>query len=79
MKSRKKKRFYWWACVAGVAALSILTFTPVVSPPGEAGPFIAGIPRPLWGGILITVGLVILTAIGARVYPVSEKEQEEAQ
>lgn len=78
MKSRKK-RLYWWGCVLGVVTLSILTFTPVVSPSGEAGPSVAGMPRALWAGILITVFLVILTAIGARVYPTSDKEQEEVR
>ncbi len=79
MTSSKKKRLYWRASVLGVAILSVLTFTPIVTPSGEAGPFLAGIPRTLWAGILITVGLVVLTAIATRVYPVYEKQEGDDQ
>ena len=60
---------YWKVSCAAVFFLSVLTFTPVVIPEGVAEPALLGVPRTLWAGFLLTVALVAMTYIGARVHP----------
>ena len=63
-----KRRTYWRACYLAVVALSILTFSPLVIPPGTYRPILAGVPYTLWIGILITVLLVVLTFLATQFY-----------
>lgn len=60
---------YWRVSCAAVLVLSVLTFTPAVIPEGVTEPALLGVPRTLWAGILLTVALVAMTYIGARVHP----------
>lgn len=60
----------------GVLLLSALTFTPLVTPVGDATPLVAGIPHTLGAGILVAAGLVLLTYFGARVYPEDEEGRD---
>jgi len=74
MKKRKK---YWTLCVVLVMVLMVLAYTPLMIPNGVYKPMILGIPYTLWTSFLITVILVALTYIGARVHPGSDEEEED--
>ena len=71
-----RKNLYWKLCIAGMVLLSILTFTPLIIPPGVTEPVIGGVPRTLWSSILIYVAMVVITYIGTRVYPHTDDEGE---
>ncbi|MFC4872445.1 hypothetical protein [Negadavirga shengliensis] len=71
------KRKYWNICCATAIVLSIITFTPMVTPQGVSSPKLAGIPYSLWTSFIITVLLVVLTYIGTRVHPGMHEEEEE--
>ena len=58
---KEKRRTYWTICWISAVALSIVALSPLVLPAGEAGPFLAGMPRALWAGILVSIGFVLLT------------------
>ncbi len=65
----KKSHPFWKICVAAVGLLCLLSFTPLVIPPGVLDPSFLGIPRTLWAGILIYVAIVVVTFIGTLVHP----------
>jgi hypothetical protein len=71
-----KTSLYWKICCAAAFSLVIITFTPIITPAGVHKPELLGIPFTLWAGILIAVGLVLLTFIGTRIHP-SRKEGSE--
>ena len=54
-------------CVIGGASLCAIAFSPLVLAPSNAEPFFLGMPRTLWAGMLISLGLLIFTVIGAFV------------
>jgi len=56
--------------------LSIIAFTPLVIPSQTVEPVVFGMPRTLWAGILISIGLMILTIVGACVADSNEKGGE---
>jgi peptidoglycan/LPS O-acetylase OafA/YrhL len=66
----------WMMVVATVCVLTILIFTPVVTPQGQFKPELFGIPYTLWTGILIGVLIVGLTVYGSTVCPGSKKWEE---
>lgn len=72
-----RKRTRWRICYGTAILLSIITFTPLVTPVGVYEPVVLGMPRTLWVGILVTVGFVVLTAWATRLYPVSEAGEED--
>ena len=49
--------------------LSIMSFTPLVIPPGKINQVFCGLPYTLWAGMLVALGMIILTIIGAWVHP----------
>ena len=67
---------YWKICCISAVSLVIITFTPIITPPGVHKPELLGIPFTLWAGILIAVGLVLLTFIGTQVHPASKQGSE---
>lgn len=73
MNKRKKK--YWRICAILVVILGVVVYTPLVTPAGIYKPSIAGVPYTLWMSFLITVALVALTYIGAKVHPGSDDEE----
>jgi hypothetical protein len=75
MKERNK--IYWRICTASVMVIAVLGYTPLMIPKGVYKPMILGIPYSLWLSFLLTVLLVILTFIGSRVHPGSNKYEEE--
>jgi hypothetical protein len=54
----------WRLCCALAVFLAALTFTPLVIPIGQAEPFVWGLPRTLWAGLLISLGFFVLTLWG---------------
>lgn len=71
-------RKIWRICIAVVAVIVLITYTPAVIPSGTISPSFLGMPYSLWTGILLTILLVILTFIGSKVYP-SQNEEEESK
>jgi hypothetical protein len=74
----KRSKKYWRLCVVLVLVLMVLAYTPLMIPKGVYKPMILGIPYTLWTSFLITVLLVILTYIGAKVHPGSDEGGEES-
>lgn len=72
----KNAKTYWRLCCAAAVLLSVLALSPLVIPPGEAGPMLAGIPRTLWMGFLVNVALVVLTLVGSFVHPAMNTEED---
>lgn len=71
-----QRRFYWRLCYGMTILLSLLTFTPLVTPLGTYEPMVLGLPYTLWTGILLTIGLVALTYAAGRLYPVNRSSTE---
>lgn len=74
----KKNKKYWTLCAVLVIVLMVLGYTPLMIPNGVYKPMILGLPYTLWTSFLITVILVALTFIGAKVHPGSDEEEEES-
>lgn len=60
-----------------MALLSVLTFLPLVTPEGRFEPTLAGLPRTLWAGALIALGMLALTYAGARVHPDGDADRDD--
>lgn len=73
----KKSKKYWTLCAVLVVVLMVLAYTPLMIPSGVYKPMILGIPYTLWTSFLITVILVALTYIGAKVHPGSDEGEED--
>lgn len=71
-----KQRLYWRLCYAAAFLLSIVTFTPLVSPMGQYRPMVAGLPYTLWVGLLVTIGFVVLTYAATQLYPIHSTDDE---
>lgn len=74
----KKKKKYWAVCVVLMVILTVLGYTPVITPPGVYKPMLFGVPYSLWTSIVITVAMVVLTFIGSKVHPGSDTEEGES-
>lgn len=72
MRSKK-----YWIISCAALILVIITFTPLVIPYGTYKPMLLGLPYSLWMGILVSIGLVVLTFIATRVH--SERESEDKE
>ncbi|MCH8902872.1 MAG: hypothetical protein IIA45_03035 [Bacteroidetes bacterium] len=59
----------WNACIIMAIVISIIAFTPVVIPEKIAAPFLYGLPRTLWVGLLISLLFIGLTVVGYFVSP----------
>ncbi len=75
----KKQSLAWKLCIAGMVALCILSFTPLVIPAGQSTPLFFGVPRTLCLGILIYAAMVVLTWIGTRVHPEAQQDTGESE
>lgn len=73
----KRQKRYWRICVILVVILVVLGYTPLMIPRDVYKPMLLGIPYSLWTSILVTIALVALTYIGAKVHPGSDKEETE--
>ena len=76
MKNSQRKTIYWRICIVAVISLAALGLSPVVIPQGVYQPGFLGMPYSLWAGILVTLGLVIMTYIGSKVHPGANNENE---
>lgn len=74
---KNERPLYWRLCYLGAVVLCVLTFTPLVIPSGRFMPLVAGTPRALWAGILIYVGLVLLTFVATSIY--GERDIDEGE
>jgi len=74
----KRQKRYWTICVILVVILVVLGYTPLMIPRDVYKPLLLGIPYSLWTSILVTIALVVLTFIGAKVHPGSDKEEKES-
>jgi hypothetical protein len=74
---KKKNEKYWRICIAIVLFLVVIGFTPLFIPAGIYKPMLLGIPYSLWMGFLVTLILVVLTYIGSRVHPGTDKIEDE--
>ncbi len=61
------KKHAWRFCCLCSILLSFVAFTPLVIPSKTAEPFVLGMPRTLWAGLLISLGLMVITIVGACV------------
>ncbi len=73
-----KKKIYWRICTILIPVLIVLAYTPMLIPNGIYKPMLLGLPYTLWTSFLITVFLVALTFIGAKVHPGRDEEEEES-
>lgn len=69
----------WPLCIVGTIALCILSFTPLVIPAGENGPFLLGMPRTLWLGIVVYGLMVLITYVATRVHPEANEEEGDSE
>lgn len=60
-----KNRILWHLCIIGFVLLCALAFTTLVIPYGVVDPFMLGLPRTLWVGILLSVSIFTVTVIAA--------------
>ena len=67
------KVYIWRFCCLCSILLSFVAFTPLVIPSKAAEPFVLGMPRTLWAGLLVSLGLMIITIVGAWAANVAEK------
>lgn len=63
------KKTIWRLCCILTILVLILTFTPVFTPDGKIEPRLFGMPYTLWMGLLQSIILIVLTAIGAWSHP----------
>lgn len=73
----ERRRLYWRLCYSAVFLLSVLTFTPIVTPAHTYRPTLGGLPYTLWMGLVVTVALVLLTYFATRLYPVQHEPEED--
>ena len=71
-----RKRLWYLTTVAAFALL-VITFSPLVTPAGRHTPGLFGFPYTLWTGMIISVGLVILTIVAANLSRGSKKDDYE--
>ena len=74
MDPKKRSKRYFLLILAALA-LSILTFTPLVMPPGKYEPMFLHLPYTLWTGFLVAFLLVLLTLLSVRTHPGKEEDE----
>jgi len=61
----KGKAALWKLSCGGMVILTLITFSPLIIPPGKFEPMLAGMPLTLWGGIAISIGMILMTLLAA--------------
>jgi Na+/melibiose symporter-like transporter len=69
-----KKRL-WQITIMAAIALIVITFTPLVTPYNKYNPRLFGFPYTLWTGMLVSIGLVLLTVIGSILHRRANKKK----
>lgn len=73
---RNKVKLRWYVVVSAVILLTVITFTPLVTPVGQYKPELFGFPYTLWTGIVVGILLVSLTIYGSTIAPGCKKWEE---
>jgi hypothetical protein len=68
-------KILWNTCRVGVIILSILIFTPLVTPKNIFQPELYGLPYTLWMGILVYILFVVLILLGIMAHSRIYKER----
>ncbi|MEX2402106.1 MAG: hypothetical protein WD423_15150 [Rhodothermales bacterium] len=63
---------------AAAALVSAIAFTPLVIPSGVIEPWLFGMPRTMWAGIVVTITLVFLASLAAKLSPTDAEDPEDA-
>lgn len=74
---KEPKRVRWRVVVGAAILLTVLTFTPLVTPIGSSEPALMDVPVTLWSGLLISIGFVLLTYAATRYYPYQKADENE--
>lgn len=69
-----RRSLYWKLALGAAILLSVLTFTPLITPIGTFRPTLLGMPYTLWTGILVTIALVVCTYAATRFFPPRETD-----
>lgn len=69
-----RRVLYWRLTLGAAVLLSVLTFTPLVTPISTFRPTLLGVPYTLWTGILVTIGLIGCTYAATRFYPTHQND-----
>ena len=77
MEKSQRKISNWRISIIVVILLTSLGLSPVVIPAGVFKPSFLGMPYTLWMGILVCIGLVLMTFIGSKVHPGNVNKNEE--
>jgi hypothetical protein len=73
-KIYQQMKLLWKTCRAGVIILSILIFTPLVTPKNIFTPEVFGLPYTLWMGILVYIFFVAFILLGIWAHSNIHKE-----
>jgi len=71
---QKRRNRLWRLTVIIAIALVIMTFTPIITPAGRHTPGLFNFPYTLWTGIIISLGLTLLTLLASIFHPGSKNE-----
>lgn len=67
-----------WRLVVGAAILlTVVTFTPLVTPIGSSEPALMEVPVTMWSGLLVAIGFVLLTYAATRYFPYQKADENE--
>ncbi len=69
-----KNNIIWLIVKIMIIIISIMVFTPIVTPNGEYNPELFGLPYTLWTGMLVYIILFSLNIIGVTVHSKIYKE-----
>lgn len=61
------KKKIWLLCKIAYILLIIISFSPLVLSESDTEPFVWGMPKVLWSGLLISLLFIIITLVGALV------------
>ena len=64
----RKRKLIWLIIKLAMLLLSIIVFTPLITPKGDYSPELLGFPYTLWTGIVIYILMIILNFIGVSVH-----------
>lgn len=71
-----KRLKIWTATIWAFFVTALITFSPLIIPKGVSEPFILGLPRTIWAGLMVSVIFLIITAIAAWASKPEQKETE---
>ena len=57
--------------------ITMLVFSPITLSTNNYQPFLLGFPRTLWIGLLVSIGYILLTILGANIFVDNENEGDD--